>query len=199
MRPTFLLLPVTATAVLTAATVRTVAAGDASSQQHGHAHPTEKTVRHIHAEIPILDLEALAGIASEVVLADVISVRTIDMPKRTLLTEYTLEIVESYLGERTGPIRVVIAGGETSERLHVMDNSPRLSPGERSLLFLAGAPGTEALGLIGLSQGRYAVEQIGDELFVCGRHAQEPTLLQDFIGRALEARLAFDSSRGVTR
>ena len=66
-------------------------------------------------------------------------------------------------------------------------------------VLLAGAPGTEALGLIGLSQGRYAVEQIGDELFVCGRHAQEPTLLQDFIGRALEARLAFDSSRGVTR
>lgn len=158
-----------------------------------------KPTTRIYHEIPPLGLDAYAGVSTRVVLADVVRSSVIDRPGRTLRTAYSLQIVETYIGPHESESVVTVPGGATEERVTVSDASPRLSPGDRVLLFLADSDVIDVTGIVGLSQGVYPVSNVGDETVVTGIHAPIGAPLDVFLARVMNGRMAFEAKLGEAR
>jgi hypothetical protein len=101
-----------------------------------------------------MDTAALVDGADLIVDARVRSARAIEQPDRRILTELTLEVGRTWLGERL-PERIVrLPGGVLDDgRGLLLAGVPILAAGERCVLFLSAA-GADGLRLpVGLAQG----------------------------------------------
>lgn len=191
---------------LGAAALATAYFGPDVSAQHRPKAPAEtqlqaeaRPVARIHTQMPNFGLEVYAGVASDIVLADVVSKRTLDRPDRMLETVYELDIVQSYLGERTERVLVNVVGGETAERVHIAADAPSLSEGDRKLFFLASGNHSDIVGIVGLGRGVYDVTRTRDGLVATGHHAPQGVDLEVFVEDVREARLQFDAQQEVVR
>ncbi len=149
------------------------------------------SVERVHATIPNVPLATYAGLAKDLVLADVVASRVIDRPGEMLRTEYELAVIESYFGAVSGSVRVQVAGGVTETRQMSVDAAPHFELGARQLIFLGGDVADGALGVLGLSGGCYTVAADADGLHVKGRHADPARDLTEFVLAAQSARLSF--------
>lgn len=121
-----------------------------------------------------LGIEELGATATVVVRGQVSGVRGFWNEKRTkILTEITVDVVESYKGDVAGVVRLIQLGGVVDNVRVTADGALQWTQDEEVLLFLEPyGPGT--LQVTGFSQGKFLVERdpaTGDE-FV-RRPAQE--------------------------
>lgn len=165
---------------------------DSRPEQVDRARLGLATETRAHVTLVPRSLETTAGLASAMVQADVVAVRTIDVPGQHLRTEYELRVADCYFGEVGGTVRVQVAGGHTATRSFVVEGAPGLAVGDRGVFFLGGETEPGALSFLGLDRGCYALETVGDVVSVRGgEHAPEPIELAQFVARTFDAREAY--------
>ena len=105
-----------------------------------------------------LDTPQLVDSSSVVAVVRVQSVEVKRHGKR-LVTEAMAKVERSFKGPSEGALlKVVVPGGELGEWAQRVEGAPRVSPGERCLVFLEPA-GANALQFVGLEQGRLVLAQ----------------------------------------
>ena len=111
-----------------------------------------------------LDLPTMVERADNVVVADVVSVRSDwDGRHEKIVTTIELSVVETWKGTAapSSRIKVVQPGGTVGEDTLVVHGMSRFTPGERSVLFLRGA--ADRSGVVGMAQGKRLVRRAVDD------------------------------------
>lgn len=115
-----------------------------------------------HATLtPYFSLDDLARAADAIVIATATHTESVWV-HRQLVTRVTLEVETTLQGNPPDPLQVVVPGGVDANRsipvATVVPGQPRISRGERSLLFLRRVESSsDYFGLLGGAQGRFVL------------------------------------------
>jgi hypothetical protein len=105
-----------------------------------------------------LDAPTLVARADTIAVVDVAASRAAwDERHERIVTTVDLQVVESWKGGAAPAARVTVVqpGGTVGDITMVVFGMPRFSPGERALVYLAGAP--ERARVVGMAQGKRLV------------------------------------------
>ncbi len=101
-----------------------------------------------------MDVEELADVASDVVVGQVVSVRTVADPDEDIVTEVVIRADRSLKGSDSGrrTVTLRVPGGSLGDDAVVVPNAPSFAPGERVVVFADGQG-----RVVGGRQGRLGI------------------------------------------
>ena len=124
--------------------------------------PTETEDHHApHAGCAIrMDVREMARRADLVFEGQVVDAHTIEAPDGLIVTDFLIEIDRTQLGEPLAARTVRLPGGVLEDgRGMMVPGMATLQPGEDVLLFLARESATGMRTVMGLSQGKFRIEE----------------------------------------
>jgi len=149
--------------------------------------PTDLVIQKFYVTTPPIPLEASARLATEIVHARVLDVRS-EFPERGIAsTVYTVQVLSAIKGSTAATMEVSVAGAVSESRRVAVDGAPTFSIGEELVLFLWKSPHGGETGILGLGRGAYRVSIEKNGLRrVDGEHAAHLALNEflDAVGNA---------------
>jgi len=148
-------------------------------------------VQQIHAYIAPMPLESYVQLADDV--AHVVCVaKEVDVQAHPWTqTVYKMEVRDSLQHAKDSILEVRVAGGETPEGHVVCSSAPRIEVGAELVVFLNRDAGSGRLGLLGLKQGTYVVDERGE---LHGLHARAGERVSAFFDRIAHAPHILDAT-----
>ncbi len=151
------------------------------------------------ATVLALTVEELTGTSDRVIRGRVVSQET-EAKKGLVFRLTTLDVIEDLAGE--GPSRVVVRqlGGESGPHgVHIEGNAV-FEVGEEVVVFVSiGRTGSSLVHVVGLSLGKFRVEQVEEEAIAVRNMTGVQLIRLDEARAVIESRLSLDELRSRVR